>query len=243
MKCFLVIAFLTVMSVAGIAEAKNIYGPEDWTPWEKVFASKEKNWKLIKDKKGIKVWARRVEMYPIRSFKGVTEYETSVGALTALLFDTERYPEWMELTQVSKEIKLVGKTEVYRYTINRPPWPLAPRDACSVMKGYYHPDTRAVVMRFMHTPDLLPRKKEFIRIPIIIGYYMIEPKSNGKVKFTFEAVVEMGGWIPSWVINFWIAQVPHGTFRSIQGTMPLDRYTGDEFDFTKDFPILKSQQY
>ncbi len=83
MKYFLVIAFLTFMSIAGISEAENISSTESWASWEKVFASKGKKWKLLKDKKGIKVWARRVEMSPIRSFKGVKEYESNVNAMTA----------------------------------------------------------------------------------------------------------------------------------------------------------------
>ncbi len=110
------------------------------------------------------------------------------------------------------------------------------------MKGYYYPKTGAVVVRFNNKPDLIPRVKGYIRMPIMFGYYMLEPTPNGKVKFTFEAVVEMGGWLPGWMINFWVAQVPHGTFRSVQGAMPLDRYTGNEFDYTKDFSILQSPQ-
>jgi hypothetical protein len=248
MKCFLVIAFLTVMSISGISiagmsGAENKFGPEDWTSWEEVFASKEKNWKLIKDKKGIKVWARPVEMSPIKSFKGVTEFETSVGALTSLLLDTENYPQWMELVNVAEVLHRGSKTEVYRYTIHKLSWPLNTRDCCAYMKGYYHPETGAVVMRFMHTPDLCPRNKGYIRMPLMIGYYMAEPTSNGKVKFTFEAIVDMGGWLPTWVINFWLAEISNGTFRSIKGALPLDRYTGNEFDYTKDFSILKSPQY
>ncbi len=243
MKCFLVIVFLTVMSIAGISGAENKFGPEDWTSWEKVFSSKEKNWKLIKDKKGIKVWARRVEISPIKSFKGVTEFETSVGALTALLLDTENYPQWMELVNIAEVLHRGSKTEVYRYTVHKLSWPLTTRDCCAFMKGYYHPETGGVVMRFIHTPDLYPRNKEYIRMPIMIGYYMVEPMPlNGKVKFTFEAIVNMGGWLPSWVINFWLAEISHGTFRSIKGALPLDRYTENEYDFTKDFSILKHPQ-
>ena len=142
MKCFLVIAFLTVMSISGIAEAEYIYGAEDWTSWEEVFCSKEKKWKLIKDKKGIKVRARRVEMSPIRSFKGVKEYESNVNAMAALLFDTEYLTSWMKLTDVAEVVKQVSKTEIYRYTVNKLPWPFRTRDTTTLMKGYYYPKNR-----------------------------------------------------------------------------------------------------
>ncbi len=232
------IILLMIVSIAGLSQAEDVSKTIDWTLWEKVFAAKEKNWKLIKDKKGIKVWSRSVDISPIKSFKGVTEFETSVSALTALMFDTEYLTSWMELTDFAEVIKLVGKTEMYRYTINKPPWPVNPRDACSVLKGYYYPETGAVFMRVQQTPDLLPRNKKYIRIPIIMGYYKIVPKLNGKVEFTFEAIVEMGGWLPKWIINFWLAEVPHGTFRSIQGAMPLDRYKNYKYDFKKDFEVL-----
>ncbi len=242
MKYFLVIVFLTVMSIACISEAENVSSPEDWTSWEEVFCSKEKKWKLVKDKKGIKVWLRRVEISPIRSFKGVKEYDSNVNAMTALLLDTEYIASWMELTESAEAIRQVSKTEVYRHTVNRLPWPFRPRDCTSLTKTYYYPETGAVVVRFNNKPDLIPRIKGYIRMPIMFGYYMLEPAPDNKVQFTFEAIVEMGGWLPGWFINFWAAQVPHGTFRSVQGAMPLDRYTGNEFDFTKDFAILESPQ-
>jgi hypothetical protein len=74
----------------------------------------------------------------------------------------------------------------------------------------------------------------------MIGYYMVKPKPNGKVEFTFESVVEMAGWIPTWIINFYIADVPIGTFESILDIMPLDKCKNHKYDFEKAFAVVKS---
>ncbi len=233
------IIFFMLLSIAGSSQAEDVSKLEGWELWDKIIGTDQKEWKLVKKKKGITTWVRPVEISPVKSFKGIIEFDTSVGALTALLFDTENLPNWMRLTNAAEVIKQPSKTEVYRHTINKPMWPVRPRDCCSLMKGYYYPETGTVMLRYIHTPDLLPRNKKYIRMPVMIGYYMIKPKPNGKVEFTFESVVEMAGWIPTWIINFYIADVPIGTFESILDIMPLDKYKNHKYDFEKDFVVVK----
>lgn len=226
-----------IIAFAGISYAGTVDGLESWEQWENIFGKTDKQWKLMKEKNGALIYSRHVDISTVNAFKGIVELETDLNSLTALLLDCEYYPEWMRLTHVSEIVKKVSETEYYRYTINRLKWPLKSRDCSIYNKGFYNPDTGAVMLRFEHKPDYVPREKKYIRIPIIIGYYMITPLPNGNVKLTFEAVVDMGGWLPSWIVNFYLADVPYGTFESIQNIMPLDRYKGVSYNYTKDFSV------
>ncbi len=192
-----------------------------------------------KRKKGVKVYSHPVDISPINAFKGVTYFETDVSSLTALILDAESYPSWMRLTNVSEIVKKISNTEHYQYTVNKIMWPIKPRDTGGYMKGFYHPETGTVEIRFKHKPDLVPPNKKYVRIPIIIGHYSITPKPGGKVEFVFEAVTEVGGWIPTWAINFYLVNIPLGTFNSIRKIMPLEKYKGHTYDFTKDFAFVK----
>ncbi len=233
-------AFVLVLMavVITIAQAKTAFSQESWDLWEKLFAAENINWKLIKDKKGIKVYSHPVEISTVNAFKGVMTLETDVSSLAALILDAESYTKWMRVTDVSEYVKKISETEYYRYTVNKIKWPVKPRDCSAYMKGFYYPETDAVMIRFKHKPDFVPRNKKYVRIPIIIGHYLITPKPDDTVELIFEAVVETGGWVPNWIINFYLADIPHGTFNSIQKIMPLTQYKEKKYNFTKDFEVI-----
>ncbi len=54
MKYSKAIIFLFIIAFVSPFQAEIVNGQEGWKLWEKVFASENKNWKLIKEKKALK---------------------------------------------------------------------------------------------------------------------------------------------------------------------------------------------
>ncbi len=140
-------------------------------------------------------------------------------------------------------VNRVDETSYYLYTTNKVMWPVRTRDNSVFAKWFYEPETGAVWYKLKTTPDYVPRNKKYIRVEIMTGYFKFIPKPNGKVGVVFEAIVEVGGWIPAWIINFYQAEIPYITLRRLQKKLKKDEYKGFKFDYKKKFakhesPIL-----
>ena len=56
---------------------------------------RDEDWKLKTDRKGIKVYHRKVSLTPIKAFKGVTELKTDLTSMCAFLMDIYNFPSWI----------------------------------------------------------------------------------------------------------------------------------------------------
>ena len=90
---------------------------------------KEAKWKLAKNKKGVKVYTRKVEGISFKEYKGVTTIKTSLARLVALAADIEAGPDWIDTCSKGELLKQVNPRESYTYSLNGAPWPVRDRDA------------------------------------------------------------------------------------------------------------------
>ncbi len=186
-------------------------------------------WTLAKDKKGIKVYHRKIDITPIKVFKGVAELETELTPLVAFLMDVHKFPSWIVMCDSAEVLKSTGEyvDEIDQlvycvYTVNRPPWPVKPRD--NVIYAVATQDTETLTLRVkgLALPEYIPHKKGFIRCPLLMMEWKFMPLDNGNLEFTFETVVDVGGWIPDWVINVYSVYIPYMTIQNIRKQMPFE---------------------
>ena len=62
---------------------------------QEVSAVEQQNWKLQKDKNGIKVYTKEVPDSPMKAFKGTTLISGSLDQYEVLLRDVANFTEWM----------------------------------------------------------------------------------------------------------------------------------------------------
>jgi hypothetical protein len=192
--------------------------------WEihKQYIGGDQGWKLKKNKKGIKIYVRKVSISPILSFLGVVELETDLSTVVAFMTDVSQYTSYMQMCNHAEILQHVSVTDKIFYTINRPPWPVKPRDNIALSKWAQDPDTLIVSGKCLSLPEFLPHKKEFIRCPLLLIDFSLRPLDNGNTEFTFEAIVEVGGWVPNWVVNFCLVDTPYTGIMRIRKLMPFD---------------------
>ncbi len=194
----------------------------------------EKNWTLEKDKKGIKVYLRKTSKSPVRIFRGVSVFDVKFNELVALIWDGERYVDWLLLCDEAKLLEVVSDTEQYLYTANKPVFPVKKRDSVCHRQIFQDPETLAVTVEMCLADGYIPEKKGNVRIPLLFGYGKIVPVSEGKTKLIYEVLVDVGGWVPKWVIDFYQADIAYITFRNLVKKMiPLDKYSDVYYDFIK----------
>jgi hypothetical protein len=74
---------------------------------------------------------------------------------------------------------------------------------------------------------------------MIMAYYEFVPTGNNTIKITYEAVVDPGGIIPAWLVNFMVVYTPYTTLRQIRDCAPFKDYEGITFDFLNPRPLSK----
>ncbi len=229
------IIFLIVFisgSFAGTTFTKESDNPESWKEWEDIFLNFEnKDWKLRKNKKGIKAYTRPVDVSPVDSFRGEIELDTDIQTLLGIFMDIPSYASIILLCSSIDIVKQVDETSQYLYTINKVVWPVKTRDNACFSKWFYDPETESVWLRLKTKPDYVPRNKKYIRVEIMTGYFKFTPNPNGKTDVVFEAIVEVGGWVPDWIVNFYQAEIPYMTLRKLEKKITDEKYKGFFFDY------------
>ena len=107
------------------------------------------------------------------------------------------------------------------YTVNKPPWPVKPRDNVVYAIATQDPDTLTLRIKSVALPESIPYRKGFVRCPLLMIEWKLRPLDNGNIDFSFETTIDAGGWIPAWVINFYAVEIPYKTILNIRKQMPF----------------------
>src|SRR3954469_11054138 len=79
-------------------------------------AAAENNWKLEKDKDGIKVWTRKPETSTLKEYRATTVIETTIPKLLSFFKDYTLFDKWMYKVDAGS-VKMVKKNNDNDYYI------------------------------------------------------------------------------------------------------------------------------
>ncbi len=128
-------------------------------------AVEQQDWKLQKDKNGIKVYTKEVSDSPMKTFKGATLISSSLDQYDALLRDVENFSEWMHSLKKAEVKDQLEENKRVLYTVYNAPWPLDNRDA--VIHSRIEIEDNKVAHIVSIFPDYMPEQKKLVRMPLI----------------------------------------------------------------------------
>lgn len=189
-------------------------------------AAMSADWELARDRKGIKVWTKEEPGYPIRAFKAVTVVESSLTGLVTLIMDTDRVDQWayrvMRIEVLSRDDD--AGTFVIR-TETDFPWPLTNRDVVLVGKVSQDDKSRVVTIRSRSTPPgQYPLHPDFLRMPDMVGDWILRPLPGGRVEVTMIGRANPSGNVPFGVVNLIIHETPYLTLLGLRDMISNERY-------------------
>jgi hypothetical protein len=212
---------------------------------------RDEGWKLKTERKGIKVYHRDVSLTPIKAFKGVAELETDLTSMCAFLMDIYNFPSWIVmcdsvelLKPADEDVDKINQVAYAVYTINRPPWPVKPRDNVVCVTAAQDPNKLTLKVKAMSLPEAIPLKKGFVRCPLLMIEWKLRPLVNGNIELTFELIINAGGWVPAWVINFYAVDIPYRTILNIRKQIPFnEKYKQKKIRWLEVPPSHKKTTY
>ena len=192
---------------------------------------KEAKWDLVKDKKGVKVYLRKVEGTDFKEFKGVIAIKASLASLVALVRDVEVTSEWVENCSRSEVLERINAYETYTYSLSKAPWPVKNRDAIVHNVISLDKATRVVTIRQTAKPDYIPEKKNIVRVQRIEGFWQFTPQEDGSVEIVYQVLSDPGGEIPVWLVNSSLVSQPYRTLLKMQKVVEREKYQNTTLDF------------
>jgi len=173
------------------------------------------NWKLSKEKDGIKVYQSEVKNSNLKSIKVECVLQGTYDKLMTILNDVSRHKEWVYNSKTAYILKRNSPYEFYYYTETSIPWPMSNRD------GVVHLTmTRDSLNRFLKitaegSPNFIPEKSGKVRVPrSSVNWYVTMPSSTSiSIVYTFEA--DPGGSMPAWLVNMFADKGPYESFKKL----------------------------
>jgi len=178
------------------------------------------DWELKKEENGIKVYTRYAENSRLKEVRAVTEVESSLSGIVALLLDVKNYPNWIYACGEASTLKAVSNHEEYHYQVTNLPWPFDDRDMIWHFNIEQEGSAKIVNITNTSEPDYIPAKKGIERVIRVQSTYKLTPLNGGKVEVEFEIFVDPGGSIPAWLINANIVRAPYKTTEAMIKQLP-----------------------
>jgi START domain len=177
------------------------------------------NWKLSKDKDGIKVYESEKKNSDYKSIKVECVLQGTYAKLIAALTDVAHQKEWVYKSKTSYILKKNTVYDFYYYTETSIPWPMSNRDAAVHMVITRDSLNRFLKVTATGVPNYIPEKSDKVRVPkLSITWYVTMPSSTSiSIVYIFE--IDPGGSIPAWLINMFADKGPYESFKKLSAIL------------------------
>jgi len=178
-------------------------------------ASGQYDWKLSKEKDGIKVFQSETKSSDYKCIKVECILEGNYDKLIAVLNNVSHHKDWVYNNKTSSIIKQVSPYEFYYYTEAHLPWPMSNRDAVVHLTMYRDSLNRFLKITSLGVPNYIPEKSGKVRVPKSnVNWYVTMPTAKTiSIIYTFEA--EPGGSVPAWLANAFADKGPYESFKKL----------------------------
>ncbi|NOZ34624.1 MAG: START domain-containing protein [Chlorobi bacterium] len=203
------------------------------------FPINEKNikineWKLVKDKDGIKAYVREVSGSDVKQVRVTMSVKSTLTAPVAIVRDVSSHPKWIYRCKIAKILKTVSESNHYYYNETEAPWPVSNRDIVTHAVITQDNISKIVTITSTGVPDFIPEKEDIVRIKKLNAQWKFIPKANGIINVDFTLLIDLGGDLPAWLINLAIADGPFETVYNMRKEIVKLKYQNTVFDFIEE---------
>lgn len=188
-------------------------------------------WKLKTDKDEVQVYMKTEETSSYKSVKTVTTMRTTLSAVSAILLDVLKTPDWVYGTKQCSLLKKESPTSLYYYAEMGMPWPVSNRDFVIRISLSQNPQTKVVTVIATNLPTYIPEKDGIVRIQRSSGRWTISPVGNGMVKVEYILQIDPGGSLPASIVNMFSYNGPFQSFKNLRVQVTKPEYAKAQLPF------------
>ncbi len=194
-------------------------------------AANAQDWKLKRNKDGIKVYVSDQEGTSIKALKFTTTIEASMQTIAAVMTHVEGFNDWVYASMESRTIKRVSDTEVYYYALVDFPWPFDNRDLVLHSTFWQDKKTLALYSKTTSLPTMEKEHDGIVRIKETTIDWKFTPLGDGKVHVDYILSSDPAGNIPAWMINLAADQGPLQSMIKFKEMLKKEKYKNSKLAF------------
>jgi len=188
-----------------------------------LLSQEEKEWKLVKQQRGIDVYVKSVPESPVNAVKASVVVDCSISIAYAVVVDAKNHPLWMYQCKQAKILNKISDTSWYYYGQSKTPWPVADRDFASYTYVSKNGENSIIVIG-KGVPDYVPQRDGYIRLPFAFSEWKLTSLASGKTYAELFLTVDVGGIVPPWLLNLFISRGPYQTLYNFSRVVHNKKY-------------------
>ncbi|MCF6243175.1 MAG: hypothetical protein L3J74_17780 [Bacteroidales bacterium] len=197
-------------------------------------AQNTENWELVKEKEGIKIYARKVNNSPFDELLGIYITNTRLSSIVSLLKDYNNQPNWVFANVETSLLNAPNNFEWYYYMKTDAPWPVADRDI--IIHAVLTQDSlsHTIHVNVKGIPQYLKVNKGIVRLPYLKSSWEFIPISADKTMIRLQILTDIGGEVPAWLVNMVKEKAPLNTLMLMREELKKDKYKNARLPYIKE---------
>lgn len=208
-----------------------------------ISAGSELVWQLEHIEPDIKIYLQsNNDTSTIKTFKGEAIVNAPIDSILSVFSDVNACSDWFHHCEDAMVIKEISTTERYHYLVNTVPFPADNRDFIFHSKIFRNPLNHSVTITMNTAPDYCQNKSSnvckvinnnsnHIRVRRARGSYLLEPQANNSTKVTWTQYTDPEGYLPNWLVNMMLKNVPLKALKGLQKKAREEKYLHAKFNY------------
>lgn len=186
--------------------------------------SQNQQWKLVSNKDSLKIYSRKAIESNIKEVKVKAKITCELHEIVAALEDIPGQKEWLMRTKDAYFLERNSSHEFSYYISTDMPFPVKDRDIVVGYSREYDQEKNQIKMIFQDVVGLQSEKRSLVRIPEMQAYYTLTSLDDGSIDIEYYLYVDVGGALPTWVVNLAITKGPEATMTSLFRIIHSEKY-------------------
>jgi hypothetical protein len=166
---------------------------------------------------GIQIFKKDGSSSGLIAFRGIGVVEAPLPLVATVIFDTDRRREWVEGLVDSRILRWEDKENFIEYDHIEMPFFMNERDFVSKITMSVDLPKKQMVFHYQSSADSSALHTDYIRGEVIDMTFILSSIDNDtKTSVDAAFLCDPKGWIPKWLVNFFLEDWPKRTFRNLR---------------------------
>jgi ketopantoate reductase len=166
------------------------------------------------NKNGIVIYTSKKGNSSIKQYEAQMTVNAIINEVEATIMDIDQLKNWNYKTSVSKVLKKVNDSTLIVYMVNHLGWPLQDRD--NVARVVVSHNNEEVIITISPENNFMKPQKGIIRVTNFKGFWSLKKITTTSTQITQSFYADIGGNIPTFLVNSMITQAPYETFKALK---------------------------
>jgi hypothetical protein len=172
---------------------------------------------VVNTSDGIQIFEKETQHDGLIEFRGVGVVDAPLPLVATVISDTTRRREWINGLAESRILRWEGKDKFIEYDHIEMPIFFSDRDFVSTVIIRSRRPEKELTFLYQSVDDPAAPRTRYIRGKVInMTFHLSSIDNSRKTKVDAEFLCDPKGWIPSWLVNFFLKDWPRDTFRGLR---------------------------